>query len=375
MSRKSKTTYIASEELREKIMTGIRTKPTHGASVWTGEQLQQEHSWEYPLDEADRSALAAALEGVEGMQLERITKENFPLPGLSGRLRMLSHDLADGRGFALVRGFPVDGYCYKEIERMYWGFCSHLGDGLTQNGDATFIHYVTDGKLRPSQGRRGVGFPRESKLHIDLTDVVSLLCVQQAPDDPPSRVASSTAIFNEVLKRDKSVLPRLYEGFEWDRMDEHAPHETPTSGYKVPLFSEKDGFISCQYNRNWINNAAERSGNSLTSEENAIFDLLDEIAFELCLEFPFGKGDVQFCNNYTVLHGRAGHEVVKEETLKRVLMRIWLDFPGDIRPFVDHSLIRYGNGRHGQVGWTAAEMLVGKNTVPRPRRDDGALKI
>jgi hypothetical protein len=356
-------------------MTGIRMRPIRGASVWTGEQLKQEHSWEYHLNDADCNALASALQGVAGIQLERITKENFPLPGLSARLRRLSRDLGDGRGFALVRGFPVDGYRYDEIERMYWGFCSHLGKGLTQNGDATFIHYVTDGKLRPSQGRRGVGFPRESKLHIDLTDVVSLLCVQQAPDDPPSRVASSTAVYNEVLRRDASVLPRLYEGFEWDRMDEHAPHETPTTGYKVPLFSEKDGVISCQYNRNWINNAAERSGNSLTTEENATFDLLDEIAAEICLEFPFSKGDIQFCNNYTVLHGRAAHAVVEDETLKRVLMRIWLDFPGDIRAFVDQSLIRYGNGRHGQVGWTAAEMLAGKNTAPRPRRNDGALEL
>ena len=109
--------------------------------------------------------------------------------------------------------------------------------------------------------------------------------------------------------------------------------------------------------------------------ETAIFDLLDEIAYQLCLEFPFGKGDIQFCNNYTVLHGRAAHAVVEEETLKRVLMRIWLDMPGEIRPFVDDALIRYGNGRHGQIGWTAAEMLAGQNTAPRPRRDDGALAI
>ncbi|MEC8372839.1 MAG: TauD/TfdA family dioxygenase, partial [Pseudomonadota bacterium] len=356
-------------------MTDIRMEPLHEASVWTGDQLQDDHSWEYPLDDTDRAELAAALNGVKETRLEQITAENFPLSGLEGRLCELSHDLGDGRGFALVRGFPVDGHSYEDIERMYWGFCSHLGTGLTQNGDATFIHYVTDGKLRPSQGRRGVGFPKESKLHIDLTDIVSLLCVQQAPDDPPSRVVSSTAIYNEMLKRNPKALPRLYEGFEWDRMDEHAPHETPTSVYKVPLFSEKDGRVSCQYNRNWINNAAERSGKPLTAEENAIFDLLDEIAFQLCLEFPFGKGDIQFCNNYTVLHGRAAHAVVEEETLKRVLMRIWLDMPGEIRPFVDDALIRYGNGRHGQIGWTAAEMLAGQNTAPRPRRDDGALAI
>jgi len=356
-------------------MNDIHTDPIDSPNVWTGNALQTNRSWEYVLESRDCEELTAALAQVKDKRLEHIGKAEFELPGMAGRLEALSNDLRDGRGFALIRGFPVDGFSYEDIERMYWGLCSHIGTGLTQNGDATFIHYVTDGKLRPSQGRRGVGFPKESKLHIDLTDIVSLLCVQQAPDDPPSRVASSVAIYNEMLRRRPDALPRLYEGFEWDRMDEHAPHETPTSGYKVPVFSHKDGAVSCQYNRNWITNAAERRGQPITDEENEIFDLLDEIAFEVCLEFPFGKGDIQFCNNYTTLHGRAAHGVVEEEERKRVLMRIWLDMPDAIRPFVDDALIRYGNGRHGQIGWTAAEMLAGVNTKPRARRDDGAIVI
>ncbi|MEC8198995.1 MAG: hypothetical protein VX085_05475, partial [Pseudomonadota bacterium] len=106
-------------------MTDIRMEPLHEASVWTGDQLQDDHSWEYPLDDTDRAELAAALNGVKETRLEQITAENFPLLGLEGRLCELSHDLGDGRGFALVRGFPVDGYSYEDIERMYWGFCSH----------------------------------------------------------------------------------------------------------------------------------------------------------------------------------------------------------------------------------------------------------
>lgn len=356
-------------------MSDIRSQPIDDRSVWTGDSIGANRDWEIALDDGDREALAAALGGVRTRPLETITKADFPLPRLAKRLAGLADDLREGRGFALLRGFPVDGFSYDEIERMYWGLCSHIGLGLTQNGDATFIHYVTDGKLRPSQGRRGVGFPRESKLHIDLTDIVSLLCVQQAPDDPPSRVASSTAIYNEMLRRHPEALPRLYEGFEWDRMDEHGAAETPTSGYKVPLFSQRDGVVSCQYNRNWINNAAERNGAPLTAAENAIFDQLDEIAFELCLEFPFNKGDIQFCNNYTVLHGRAAHAVVEEEARKRVLMRIWLDMPDAVRPFVDDALIRYGNGRHGQIGWSAAEMAKGLNNQPRARREDGAVAL
>ena len=356
-------------------MTNRRTNPLKDANLWTGNQLSGDCTWEYPLNEGDRIELGAALEKVKEVNLEHITQDMFPLPGLSGRLASLSQDLRFGRGFALVRGFPVDNFKYEDIERMYWGLCTHLGVGLTQNGDGSFIHYVTDGKLRPNQGRRGVGFPKESKLHIDLTDIVSLLCVQQAPDAPASRVASSIYVHNEFQKRNMAGLPSLYEGFEWDRMDEHAPYETPTSGYKIPLFSEKDGYISCQYNRNWINNAAKRKGELLTPRVNANFDLLDQIAFEGCFEFAFKKGDVQFCNNYTVMHGRAAHAYVEEEPLKRVLMRVWLDMPGQIRPFVDDPLIRYGNGRHGQIGWSASEVLAGKNKEPRTRRADGAIKI
>jgi hypothetical protein len=356
-------------------MSDIYTGAIEGPDVWTGEDLQTDRSWEYVLEPRDCDELTSALAQMKGKSLEQISQENFELPRLAGRLKVLSNDLRAGRGFALIRGFPVDGFSYEDIERMYWGMCSHIGTGLTQNGDATFIHYVTDGKLRPSQGRRGVGFPKETKLHIDLMDIVSLLCVQQAPDDPPSRVASSMAIYNEMLRCRPDVLPRLYEGFEWDRMDEHAPHETPTSGYKVPVFSQKDGAVSCQYNRNWINNAADRRGQPITDEENEIFDLLDEIAFGVCLEFPFGKGDIQFCNNYTALHGRAAHAIVDEEERKRVLMRIWLDMPETIRPFVDDAVIRYGNGRHGQIGWTAKEMLSGANTKPRERRSDGAVAV
>ena len=356
-------------------MHNIRLDPIDDATVWTGASLEGNRDWEYTLNNQDRSELASALAGVRRgqLRLENISKTDFLLPNLETRLAEISNELRTGRGFVLLRGFPVNEYSYEDLELMYWGLCSHIGLGLTQNGDATFIHYVTDGKRRPSQGRRGVGFPREAPLHIDLTDVVSLLCVRQAPDNPPSWVASSMNAYNGLLRRQPKALERLYEGFEWDRMDEHGRGETPTSGYKVPVFSQKDGVVSCQYNRNWIENAANRRGTPLLVTEIAILDLLDEIAFEARLEFPFTEGDIQFCTNYTVMHGRAAHSVVDEEERKRVLMRIWLDMPGKIRPFVDDALIRYGNGRHGQIGWSPQEMLSGLNTLPRARRPDGTI--
>ena len=75
-----------------------------------------------------------------------------------------------------------------------------------------------------------------------------------------------------------------------------------------------------------------------------------------------------------VLHGRAGHAPVEEEHRKRVLLRIWLDLP-DVRPFVDEELIRYGIVRHGNLGWTAADILAGRHCAPHARRADGVPQI
>jgi hypothetical protein len=354
----------------------MRTEPVTDESVWTGAELEADRSWEYCLTDAHRAELDAALISVQNanMAVPALTKEVFPLPTLSSIAERVADDLKSGRGFALLRRFPVEGYDHSDIELMYWGFCSHIGTGITQNSEAGFIHYVTDGALRPSQGKRGVGFPKESKLHVDLMDIVSLLCVRQAPDEPPSRVASTAAIYNAVLDRRPDCLPRLYEGFEWGRMDENGPGENATSGYKVPYFSEQNGVVSCQYNRAWIRNGLLRNGEEMSEADSALLDFVDSLADEVRFEFPFQQGDVQFCNNYTVLHGRAAHEVVPEEERKRVLMRIWLDMP-DIRAFADEPIIRYGIGRHGQLGWTADDIRLGRNETARARREDGAIHL
>ena len=66
--------------------------------------------------------------------------------------------------------------------------------------------------------------------------------------------------------------------------------------------------------------------------------------------------------------------MVPDEERKRVLMRIWLDMP-NFRAFSDEAIVRYGNGRHGQLGWSAEEVLEGRNHTVRSRRSDGAVKL
>ena len=351
-------------------------EPVGGPAAWRGADLERDRSWEFHLDDDARGELrdAAANARAAGLAFADIRADSFPLPGLSGPLAGIARELREGRGFALLRGFPVEGHDRAEIETMYWGLCAHLGVGLSQNGDAGLIHYVTEGPLRPSQGTRGVGFPRKAALHVDLMDIVSLLCVRQAPDDPPSWTASSVHAHDALARRRPEWLPRAFEGFVWDRMDEHGPGEAPSTEYRIPLFSRVGDTVSAQYNRHWIESAARRAGRAFSDRETALFDFIDETAHDGRLEFRFGAGDVQFCNNYAVFHGRAAHAPEPALERRRLLMRIWLDSPG-FRDFSDEAIVRCGNGRHGQLGWTADELRRGANRRPRRRRADGAVEL
>jgi hypothetical protein len=118
--------------------------------------------------------------------------------------------------------------------------------------------------------------------------------------------------------------------------------------------------------------ANARKKQSMPEGDEAILDLIDEIAAETRLAFPFQNGDIQFCNNYTTLHGRDAHAVERQEDRMRVLMRIWLNVPG-FRQFSDEAVVRYGIGCHGNLGWSAADLAAQRNKSPRARRGDGAV--
>ncbi|MBT3269760.1 hypothetical protein HN371_21625 [Candidatus Poribacteria bacterium] len=350
-------------------------EPIDDASVWTGDDLECDQSWRHTLTAEHLADLDAALRKVEarGLQFAEITREDFPLPSLRDTLQGLLDELRAGRGFAAVRGFPTEEYSLDQLEKLYWGLCAHLGVGVTQNSEAGLIHYVTDGKLRPQQGARILGRPTPVRLHVDLSDCVALLCVRQAPDDPHSVVASSMTVYNEILRQHPEYLARLYEGFVWNRIETHSG-ETPYSDFNVPAFSAADGMVTCRFHPGWIKGGMNRAGQELTDVEAEMFDFIIDTAVANSYSFPLNRGDIAFCNNYTVFHGRAGHEPIEDEDQKRVLLRIWMDLP-DVRPFVDEGAVRYGAVRHGRMGWTAEQVLAGAHNTPHRRRQDGVPQV
>jgi alpha-ketoglutarate-dependent taurine dioxygenase len=67
----------------------------------------------------------------------------------------------------------------------------------------------------------------------------------------------------------------------------------------------------------------------LTTFERAALDFLDEQTRrpDLRLDMDLGAGDIQFINNYTILHSRTGFVDGPEPDQKRLMLRLWLKFP------------------------------------------------
>lgn len=78
------------------------------------------------------------------MQKKKFTKEDFPLPSLAPILASVAHEVNQGRGFALMKGFPVQRWSRLETILAYWGIGLHWGKARPQNKKAHIIgtHFV-----------------------------------------------------------------------------------------------------------------------------------------------------------------------------------------------------------------------------------------
>lgn len=83
-----------------------------------------------------------------------VTRERFPLPTLGPLLERVRNEVARGRGFALIRGFPVERYSRRETMIGYWGLGLYWGKAITTNGKGHLIGHIKVGR-GPARGFAG----------------------------------------------------------------------------------------------------------------------------------------------------------------------------------------------------------------------------
>ena len=291
---------------------------------WLGAELDRAALY-WDLTPANLRAIDALMDRLagSGLAFHQVERRHFSHPDLDRDLAAVLARIKSGPGLLILRGLPVDKYDAEAMQWVYWGIGTHFGIGCSQSADGDYLGHVTN----VAKVSRGYTTDRELTLHTDSAEIVGLLCVRDAREGGLSIYASSMKVHEIIAREHPEYLPVLERGFFCDRRGEEAPDDEPVTPYRVPVYSEKDGILSCRYVRGVIDRGAAALGGELTQLEKdalACFEAVaqrDEVRFEVMLR----PGEASFINNYEMLHARTGFVDWDEPAKKRLLYRLWLE--------------------------------------------------
>jgi hypothetical protein len=256
----------------------------------------------------------------------QIGKGEFPLPNVSAKLKRIETELIDGRGVVRLRGIDRKRYDNDELCMIYWGIGAHLGKPWAQNAKGHVLGDVTDQHKEagdPTVRGNEIGGAK-LPFHCDGSDLVGLMCLDPGAEGGLSRIANAVVLHNALVRERPDLAEALYQPLPYDTRGEHKAGGKPY--YMVPGFTEWKGRLFMRLIPPYIM-ASQRHPEAprLTGAQREALAWINETAESgrYNVEMAFEAGDIQFVNNYHVLHGRAAYEDKPGQI--RHLKRLWLE--------------------------------------------------
>ena len=296
---------------------------------WGAVDVADPAAWTLRLDDTDLAELDAALAHARSVtdDLLDVTADDFPLPTLAPRLRDFVQGLVNGRGFARIGTLDVERLGAEDASWVYWGIGMHLGDPWPQNAKGHLLGDVRDQGKAPddptARGNEIGGHPLT--FHSDGSDLVGLLCLNSGASGGESLIANALAAHNELVRGEPELAAALYDPLPYDFRGEQAKDGRPW--YGVPTFTRHRDRLFIRYIRPFIE-ASQRHPEAprLTDTQVAAMDAYDALIFDKAnqVEMLLQPGEMQFINNYHVLHGRRRYTDDPANGHIRWLKRLWL---------------------------------------------------
>ena len=306
---------------------GPRKLDTH--VCWRSQDVQDPAQWTVVLTAEDHAELDRALRHARAKSddLLQIGREDFPLDGMIAKLADVERELIDGRGFVRISALDTDRYDDDALTMLYWGIGMHLGEPWPQNRHGHVMGDVTDqGKRLDDPTLRGneIGLIALD-YHTDGSDLVGLMCLRAAKSGGLSCVANIVAIYNELVDSRPDLVAALMEELPWDYRGEQPRGGLPF--YMRNVFTEHEGRLFCRYVPQYIRSSQRLEGAPRLSA--LAIEALDTVSAmanqpEFNVYMDLRPGEMQFINNYHVLHGRTAYEDDPANGIKRHLKRLWL---------------------------------------------------
>lgn len=312
----------------------VLMRPVVDPAGWYPDELRDSNAWYYRVSDdeiADIFGAVAALEA-RNADLKDVTKDSFPLPVFGPAIAEIRDEIINGRGFAFIKGLPVEGRSRFQNACAFMGIGSHIGKAVSQNGKGHLLGHVKNigGDINSPTGR-GYNSPSELTFHADGCDVLSLMCLTTAKSGGRHRIASSVTTYNEMLKRRPDLARELSFRFYHTLRGELPPGQTRPWARK-PVVSVKDGYFSARGASSTIKRGQGLPGvPKLTAAQIEAIDMYQAVSSELALDIDFEPGDISYVHNHVTLHARSAYKDWPEPERARHLFRLWLD-TGGARP-------------------------------------------
>lgn len=342
-----------------------------GPAAWRGPELVRDGGWLQPLSAAELGELEAAATPwllrteADAGALNALTPQGFHLPTLGPRLAALRAELLRGRGFAVLRGLPIDRWGRRLGAVAFYGLGAHLGQPRPQNAQGHLLGHVRDVGLRVDDPNVRIYQTHERQtFHTDSCDIVGLLCLQAARAGGLSALVSSVTLYNRLRAEQPALCRQLFLPMATDRRGEVPPGAKPF--FEIPPFNWYQGAFAAIYQRQYLN-SGQRFADAprLGPLQVAALDALDALAEDPALHFTMAlaPGDLQFVHNHRLLHDRTAFDDWAEPARRRYLLRLWLA-PDDAQPLPPVYAQRYGNVVPGQRGGVSLPGVVGVMPLP-----------
>lgn len=302
--------------------------PAHAINspaAWLGKDMRQTEAWQYRFTPDEVQEWKAAVRHAEstGKPMGRLSRADFPLPTLAARIAGWAHEIRRGRGFVLLRGLPVGDWSEQQASLAYWCMGHYFGIPGAQNPEGDLLGHVRD--QRTGGDVRYYRTNKELAVHTDAADFVGLLCLQTAKSGGLSRIASSVAVFNELLRSKPHLVPRLFQPFYFDTKGEGGVRAFPIAPCRYA-----DGELRTFWQSDYYREAQQLKGvPALSALEQDLLDSYDAIANrpEFYLDMDLQPGDIQLISNHSILHARTAFEDWPELEKRRHLLRLWISLP------------------------------------------------
>ncbi|KAL6755491.1 Clavaminate synthase-like protein [Haematococcus lacustris] len=305
---------------------------------------ENEHKWQLVLQEQDLQEIDSALASLEsrGVRIEDMTVEDFPLPTLGPKLVHVRDEVILGKGFHLIRNFPVQRLSRWQTVAAYHGFGLYWGKPQAQNAKGHLVGHIKAIGTDPGlEGVRPYTTSIPHGYHTDNSDIAALLCLHDAEEGGVNNWVSSIAVHNALLRRGrKDLVEVLTNGDYWlpahnvwgspsDRWDASGSHPGPT-WVSTPPFLYHNNRLSVTYKEGayyyYYKFPDAPRFTPLQEEALRTFTAL-AMSDELRLDHKLAPGDISLVNNLTMLHAKTAFKDSADPAKRRHLLRLWVAAP------------------------------------------------